>query len=99
MSTTATPAESDRAFPHRSVIILALVLTINGYTLASLFPYVGMMVKHIMGLSTINEAGENRLDEGFRRKKDVCTAAVCDVITFVRFSSPCRYCHMYCTQQ
>lgn len=55
----ATSAEGDRPFPRRSVIILASILTINSYTLANLFPYVGMMVKYIMGLSTINESGES----------------------------------------
>ncbi|CAM9510449.1 unnamed protein product, partial [Pylaiella littoralis] len=54
----ATAAEGDRRpFPRRSVVILSLVLTINTYTLANLFPYVGMMAKHIMGLSTTNESG------------------------------------------
>ncbi|CAM9388119.1 unnamed protein product [Ectocarpus sp. 12 AP-2014] len=51
---TATGA----AFPYRSVVILALVLTTNGYTLTNLFPYVGTMTKHLLGLSTTNESGE-----------------------------------------
>lgn len=45
-------------FPYRIVVILALVLSINSYTLANLFPYVGMMVKHLLGLATTNESGE-----------------------------------------
>lgn len=55
----AAPVEA-RVFPHRSVIILALVLTTNSYTLANLFPYVGMMVKHLMDLPTTNESGALR---------------------------------------
>ncbi|CAM9212872.1 unnamed protein product [Ectocarpus sp. 12 AP-2014] len=45
------------AFPYRSVVVLALVLTTNGYTLTNLFPYVGTMTKHLLGLSTTNESG------------------------------------------
>lgn len=55
----ATPAEG-RAFPHGPVIILALALTTNAYTLVNLFPYVGMMVKRLMELPTTNEAGALR---------------------------------------
>ncbi|CAM9676943.1 unnamed protein product [Ectocarpus sp. 6 AP-2014] len=46
------------AFPYRPVVILALVLTTNGYTLSNLFPYVGTMTMHLLGLSTTNESGE-----------------------------------------
>eukprot|EP00752_Nemacystus_decipiens_P005353 g4854.t1 len=50
-------ASAGRPFPRRSVIILALALTTNAYTLVNLFPYVGMMVKHLMNLPTTNESG------------------------------------------
>lgn len=51
-------------FPYRAVFILAMCLTVNGYTLMNLFPYVGMMVQHLMGLPTTNESGEyKRFDE------------------------------------
>lgn len=51
-------AATGTAFPYRSVVVLALVLTTNGYTLSNLFPYVGTMTKHLLGLSTTNESGE-----------------------------------------
>ncbi len=55
----ATPADDERGriFPLRSVIILAMVLTTQGYTLTNLFPYVGMMAKLLLGLPTTNESG------------------------------------------
>ena len=45
-------------FPFRSVLILAFCMTVNTYTLVSLFPYVGIMVKGLLGLDTENEVGE-----------------------------------------
>ncbi|CAN0007258.1 unnamed protein product [Ectocarpus fasciculatus] len=51
-------ASTGTAFPCRSVVILALVLTANGYTLSNLFPYVGTMTQRLLGLSTTNESGE-----------------------------------------
>ena len=45
-------------FPVRSVLILCLCKTLNSYILASLFPYVGLMVKGLLGLENINEVGE-----------------------------------------
>lgn len=56
----APPEPNGNKFPLRCVIILALALLVNAYTLANLFPYVGMMVKHLMGLSTTNESGEHK---------------------------------------
>lgn len=44
-------------FPKRIVLVLALAMTMNQITQASLFPYVGMMVKDLLGLETTNEAG------------------------------------------
>lgn len=44
-------------FPTLAVVILVLCMTINGYALSNLFPYVGMMVKDLLGLETTNEAG------------------------------------------
>lgn len=45
-------------FPLRSVVILCLCMTLNSYTLVSLFPYVGLMAKGLLGLEKINEVGE-----------------------------------------
>lgn len=47
-----------RDFPHRPVIILALCMTVNAYAVVNLFPYVGIMVKDLVGLESTNEAGE-----------------------------------------
>eukprot|EP00752_Nemacystus_decipiens_P004106 g3756.t1 len=46
-----------RPFPFRSVFILAMCMTLNSYTLVNLFPYVGMMVKGLLGLTSTNEVG------------------------------------------
>lgn len=66
----ATPAADDgvrndrrldaepRGFPIGVVTILCLAMTMNSYTLVSLFPYVGVMVKELLSLETTNEAGE-----------------------------------------
>lgn len=40
------------------LLIISLSLAVNNYTLANLFPYVGVMVKHLMGLSSTNESGQ-----------------------------------------
>ena len=45
-------------FPWRPVIILEMCMTVNSYTLANLYPYVGVMAKHLLGLPTMNDAGE-----------------------------------------
>ena len=45
-------------FPVLSVTILSLCMTLNGYVVVSLFPYVGLMVKELLGLETTNESGE-----------------------------------------
>ena len=45
-------------FPWRPVIILAMCMTVNSYTLANLYPYVGVMAKHLLELPTMKEAGE-----------------------------------------
>ena len=50
----------EKAFPYGPVLILALCLTVNAYTMVNLFPYVGLMVKDLLGLSTINESGEQK---------------------------------------
>eukprot|EP00752_Nemacystus_decipiens_P005837 g5273.t1 len=44
-------------FPTGIVVILTLTATVYTYTLASLFPYVGLMVSHLLELKTTNEAG------------------------------------------
>lgn len=49
-----------KKFPTRAVVILALAMTINSYTMVSLFPYVGMMVKELLNLESTNEVGETR---------------------------------------
>lgn len=56
----AAPSAADGTgrFPYGAIIILVLAVSINSYTLTNLFPYVGMMVKHLLGLATINESGE-----------------------------------------
>lgn len=46
-------------FPARMVAILSLCMTLNIYTLVSLFPYVGFMVQDLLGLETTNESGES----------------------------------------
>lgn len=51
-------SSSKQEFPTREVIILALCVTVNSYTLVNLFPYVGIMVKELMGLESTNEAGK-----------------------------------------
>lgn len=58
MAAPAHYADGKKPFPIGPVFILALCLTVNSYTLVNLFPYVGMMVKHLLGLATTNEAGE-----------------------------------------
>lgn len=55
-----------RPFPYGAVIILALTLTINAYTLTNLFPYVGVMVKHLLGLTTTNESGERDYESNLK---------------------------------
>lgn len=45
-------------FPFGAVLILAICMTLNAYTLVNLFPYVGLMVKGLLRLSTTNEIGE-----------------------------------------
>ena len=51
-------AEPAKKFPTLAVVILSLGMIIHSYTLVSLFPYVGMMVKDLLSLETTNEAGE-----------------------------------------
>lgn len=46
------------AFPVQTVTILVLCMTLNNYSLVSLFPYIGVMVMDLLGLETTNEAGE-----------------------------------------
>lgn len=53
-----------KKFPYCPVFVLALCLVVNAYTLVNLFPYVGMMVKDILGLSTTNESGEKKGRQG-----------------------------------
>ena len=50
-------------FPVREVITLTICVTTTYYTLVNLFPYVGVMVKDIMELDSINEAGKGCQDE------------------------------------
>lgn len=44
--------------PAGALVVLALCMTLHSYTLVNLFPYVGLMVKHLLTLETTNEAGE-----------------------------------------
>lgn len=55
---TPPPSVADEPFPLREVVILAICMSLNGYALSNLFPYVGMMVKGLLGLETTNEVGE-----------------------------------------
>ena len=48
-------------FPRLVVVILVLCVSVNSYTLANLFPYVGIMVRQLMGLESINDSGEATL--------------------------------------
>ena len=48
-------------FPRRGVFILVFCVSVNVYTLVNLFPYVGIMVKQMMGLESINESGKAAL--------------------------------------
>ena len=57
MMTGHVEAEPAKKFPTLAVVILSLGMVIHSYTLVSLFPYVGMMVKDLLGLETTNEAG------------------------------------------
>ena len=55
---TARSHESGAAdFPTQFVAILVICMALNCYTLANLFPYVGLMVKDLLQLQTTNEAG------------------------------------------
>ena len=45
-------------FPRLEVIILVLCVTVDSYTVDNLFPYVGIMVKQLMELESIDESGE-----------------------------------------
>lgn len=47
------------------MVIIVLSLTVNAYTLTNLFPYVGVMVKLLMGFDTINESGKNSSSEDY----------------------------------
>lgn len=53
-------------FPTAPVVVLTFCLVTNAYTLVNLFPYIGVMVQHLMGLPTTNEVGET---QHVRRKK------------------------------
>ena len=45
-------------FPRLEVIILVLCVIVNTYAVENLLPYVGMMVKQLMELESIDESGE-----------------------------------------
>jgi len=45
-------------FPTGIVIVLSLCMTLNTYSVGSLFSYVGVMVKHLLELRSTNESGE-----------------------------------------
>jgi len=45
-------------FPRLEVIILVLCVIVNTYAVDNLFPYVGIMVKQLMELESIDESGE-----------------------------------------
>ena len=72
--------EPAKKFPTLAVAILCLGMTVTSYTLVSLFPYVGMMVKELLSLETTNEAGE------CNRSNRVCLRTAVDVyFVFWRF--------------
>lgn len=50
-------------FPCLEVMILVLCVTVYMYTVVNLIPYVGIMVMQLMGLESINEAGETQAQE------------------------------------
>lgn len=50
-------------FPFLEVMILVLCATVYVYTVVNLIPYVGIMVMQLLGLASINEAGETRARE------------------------------------
>lgn len=54
----AREADLGTDFPTRTVWILSLCMTLNLYSLVSLFPYVGVMVEDLLELETTNEIGE-----------------------------------------
>ena len=54
-------------FPALNVSILSLGMALNVYTLVSLFPYVGLMVKELLGLKTSNESGEAGVERAINR--------------------------------
>lgn len=69
------------AFPVQTVTILVLCMTLNNYSLVSLFPYIGVMVMDLLGLETTNEAGEilryrvkHRLHDNTVAKQQQCNS-------------------------
>lgn len=50
--------QNHHGFPRLEVIIIAFCVAVNWYTLANLIPYVGIMATQLLGLESINEAGE-----------------------------------------
>ena len=49
--------DEDAPFPLRSIMILALVLLVNSFNIASLFPYVAFMVEDLTGITDRRELG------------------------------------------
>lgn len=66
---TGRMSSPGRAFPTRSVTILALCMAVHSFTFVSLFPYVGVMVKSLLKLESTNEAGKKCLPLPVHRQK------------------------------
>ncbi|CAM9138178.1 unnamed protein product, partial [Hapterophycus canaliculatus] len=54
LSSTAVRPTGKSPFPLGSVLLLALCMTLNMYTMVNLFPYVGMMVKELLMMEPTN---------------------------------------------
>lgn len=51
-------ARAPSRFPYFAVATLSLIMALNSYTLANLFPYVGVMVQGMLQHESTNEVGE-----------------------------------------
>ena len=47
-----------KRMPLFEVVVLTAALTVNAYTIANLFPYLGMMIQLLLGLESTNASGE-----------------------------------------
>lgn len=51
--------DGGQKMPRFLVGVLAAALVVNAYTLSNLFPYVGLMVRDLMDLQTMDESGKS----------------------------------------